>query len=137
MESMPWNSSGCARKIGKNGLSSGSEANDAACPAYTASSLLTPNESMCQIRRKTAGMATTSAGNHRVVDNGVLVNPAARGSTASDSVVGRESTRTSDAIAGLPPIRGAAHAECVSGTEHLSRPDDEYTHLTATFGVPG
>ena len=71
------NSSGWARKMGKKGLSSGSAAKDAACPAYTASSLLTPNESICQTRRKTAGIATTSASmGHRRV----LINPAARGS---------------------------------------------------------
>src|SRR5687768_7426483 len=102
---MPWNSRGCARKIGKKGLSSGFPAKDAACPAYTASSLLTPNESMCQTRRKAPGMATTSASSDQG-DNRALLNLAARGSVVASKGAGpRESSSTSDVIAELPPIR--------------------------------
>jgi hypothetical protein len=99
--------------MGKKGLSSGSEAKDAACPAYTASSLLTPRESMCQTRRKTPGIATASANSHHV-DNSLLVNLAARRSTrAAGSAGSRESSSTSDATARPPPTRQVAPARRV------------------------
>src|SRR4029453_14840061 len=75
-------------------------------PSYTASSLLMPNESMCQTRRKTPGMATTSANNHHLGDNRFLVTLADRRSRFASGRAGlRESSSISDATPELPPTR--------------------------------
>ena len=43
----------------------------------------------------------------------------------------------SDAIAGPPPTREVAPAECMPGASHPSRADDQYAHLMVNLGVPG